>query len=421
MITVELQRGNSVRSFEPLKSIERRPAIRVLQYLSRSEFPQLTPELIDKVLGDRPLDRYPIPHVLNALRSLVYDCPISYSGGVSRIRNGLQRCLDGESGELPTKATRAVLEDWLEKAEQKPAMSFNRKVREIKRRGPSTIDALDFSSTPPLALAISWKDSTEIPFEHRSCGHGDARRADYIIAHTQGKRAFHCMKCLSKGMTLRDWLIAEDELIQDSRIKILNDSEDVLNLSMTSKDEFEVYFGICGHARRTSCSSLKSRAKAARKKGVDQLVCIKCNIPAGAYELDIRSWLSGRIYKTDVKLSFQHSIEGLRSMSYDMLLEPSDGTRYLIEVDGGHHYGEGPSSCSESFEQRIERDRLKTKAALEGGYRLIRIDARQYSGRVTNKVADVLLAAISGELPIYTALGKECPGAALVENRLKGF
>lgn len=106
-------------------------------------------------------------------------------------------------------------------------------------------------------------------------------------------------------------------------------------------------------------------------------------------------------------------------MRYDLLLELKDSYRLLIEVDGGQHYGEGYRSGQQYFEKRIETDRLKTQAALDKGYHLLRIDARKYRTEVPKELAYILLAATKGEISRYTVFGEECPGAALVEDRFQ--
>lgn len=102
-------------------------------------------------------------------------------------------------------------------------------------------------------------------------------------------------------------------------------------------------------------------------------------------------------------------------MRYDLLLELSGSYRLLIEVDGGQHYGEGFRK-GDGFQKRIEADRIKTQAALDQGYYMLRIDARKYRTEVPEELGHILLAAVRGELSRYTVFGEECPGAALVES-----
>lgn len=97
-----------------------------------------------------------------------------------------------------------------------------------------------------------------------------------------------------------------------------------------------------------------------------------------------------------IEFKKEYTIEQLPRKRYDFYFQRNN-LSYLLEFDGLQHFEERSHFCKkQSFEERQEMDRIKTKVALEAGYRLIRIDYTQI-----DKIEEHLEKALSSKDKLY--------------------
>lgn len=98
----------------------------------------------------------------------------------------------------------------------------------------------------------------------------------------------------------------------------------------------------------------------------------------------------------NIKYELQYKDPGLRRRSYDFLIHTNNGD-FLVEYDGELHFREVYHfNKVVNFQKCREKDVIKTKFAIDNGYKLIRIDFKQIEEIETH-----ITKAIQENKPVY--------------------
>ncbi len=272
---------------------------------------------------------------------------------------------------------------------------------------------LGASSKQKISVRYSCCDSESVT----SC----TRFTEKVKSHRKYGTPVKCADCSKSYIALSSYLLSNCQILEDSRIRLDRLSEEQLDLPSGSTELIELYFGCHEGYVSLSAASLKAKITRARTLNHSQILCNDCSVTQGKIEGLIVAFLRGNAATMDflnlpsARIQIQPELPGCEGMPFDALITSPDGSRILLEVDGGFHYS---NRDRVALAKKIESDRLKTLAAMEQGYSLIRIDERNLMG-ITEEIQGLMLRATVGSVERYTVIGEECPGAAQVPVELK--
>lgn len=247
------------------------------------------------------------------------------------------------------------------------------------------------------------------------------RFTEKVKSHRKFGTPVKCADCSKSYIALSSYILSNRQILEDSRIGLDRLTEEQFDLPSGSLETVELFFGCHEAYVEITPASLKSKITRALRLNHTQITCNSCSVTQGKIEGLIVSFLRGNAATMDflnlpsAQIEIQQELPGCEGMPFDALIITPDGMRVLIEVDGGFHY---TNRDGVALAKKIESDRLKTIAAMEQGYSLIRIDERNLMG-VTEEIQSLMLRATVGSVERYTVIGEECPGAAQVPTELK--
>lgn len=371
-----------------------------------------------------------------------YDSGYSYTTALNHIAQG--RPGVGHSGG--TKSLSLMIWDLLQSDELKGKRELKRAarmlhgrtgsfVREAKVSNPMDawilensdvlMGSVEFITQTPELKNLGASSKQEIQLRYSCCGTEAStsciRFAAKVKSHRKHGTPVKCADCAKSLIPVRTYFGKHAQILDDSGVRMDRVTEEQFELPSGSSEEMEIFFGCHEDYVLISPESLKSKIQRARNMNHAQIACNDCSVTQGKIESKAIAFLEGNAATTNflklpsATISNQFRIPSIENMPFDTLVTAADGTRTLIEVDGGFHYD---NRDLDALDKKIESDRLKTEIALSNGYNLIRIDERNLV-RLTVEIQELLLRATVGAVERYTVIGQECPGAALVSDELK--
>lgn len=372
-----------------------------------------------------------------------FDSGYNYTTALNHIAQGK----DGIGHTSGTRSLSLMLWDILQSGELKGRRELKRAarmlhgrtgsaVREAKVSNPMTswilansdilVGAVEFSTPTATLSELGASSKQEIELSYSCCGATAStsctRFTEKVKSHRKHGTPVKCADCARSYIALSSYLEDNAQILADSGVRADRLTAEQLDLPSGSTEELELFFGCHGGYVLISPESLKNKVQRARNMNHAQIACNDCSVTQGKIESKAIAFLEGNAATTaflklpSAQIVKQFRIPGIENMPFDALVIAADGTRTLLEIDGGFHYENRDESA---LAKKIEADRIKTEYALRGGYNLIRVDERNLV-RLSVELQELLLRATVGAVERYTVMGEECPGAALVPAELKG-